>query len=863
MLENEEQSDSSDSDSIQHSVSETSQKKKKRKKNIITANLSATRYKLVHKVVEDLNFHIINDDTVPSYLIWNDTYVSNEKVAELECYQRINHFPGMAKITRKDCLARNFQKMQKVNSEEFNFHPLTWIMPSDFSAFSNHVKNQKGKKEQHFFIIKPSNGAQGNGIYLCKYLEKSVLGEHSIVQEYIDKPLLIDGFKFDLRLYVLITSCDPLRIFVFKEGLVRLSTEQYFPPNDQNLNNLFMHLTNYSINKRHEYYEKGMTPDSGNKRSIKYLNKYLRSNEYNVSKLWQQIYDLIIKTMILVEPHLLHAYRNCRPGALPGSPSVCFEILGFDVIIDQKLKPWLLEVNRSPSLGTDQKIDLEVKSSLLEDALHLLHIKASDKKKNRAVQKAQSQKRLLRGIQKINKSASKGTDPGKNDSMKRKEELLNLLDKFRRNAAQEAFENENCGQFYRIFPSDDKLRQQKYTTWMTYAFLIFQSDVKISVPKDIDNIYNHTLQEDDILNLLAEYEDDESSDSSSKKRNPTQRLFNPYIQHIFSSHDIEEEEISEEEQKLKATLISKRGFFTGGPMQRNNYRKVGTKNDKLLQRKPTKSITPNPAKPDLLNARSLSESRIMTTSHHIKMSSTSFTEEELTKKALQSLNGFQIKYPDKNDSEVEQLLSKIYENWKLYKSNIASYWLIKLDSVKRKQIIDIVKSNVCILFQKIWKIHNIEQTKLYHLLQKVFNRLLWSHGQGLWNCFFLPGNSWEVILNKSTEAVSETELECCRRVVKLCQDCLLIVYQLANDSKQEPADCYQNQYHSPTFKGESYNPLFSGHKLQPPLLHSKQNPTSNSAGDVSKGEAQKTKISKTNPRSSVNTSLNSYTLKKS
>lgn len=93
------------------------------------------------------------------------------------------------------------------------------------------------------------------------------------------------------------------------------------------------------------------------------------------------------------------------------------------------------------------------------------------------------------------------------------------------------------------------------------------------------------------------------------------QLFNPYIQHIFSSHDIEEEEISEEEQKLKATLVSKRGFFTGGPTQRNNCRKVGTKNDKLLQRKPTKSITPNPPKPDLLNTRSLSESRITTTSH--------------------------------------------------------------------------------------------------------------------------------------------------------------------------------------------------------------------------------------------------------
>ncbi len=56
----------------------------------------------------------------------------------------------------------------------------------------------------------------------------------SIVQEYIENPLLIDGFKCDLRVYVLITSCCPLRIFVYNEGLVRLSAEQYRNPVEPN-----------------------------------------------------------------------------------------------------------------------------------------------------------------------------------------------------------------------------------------------------------------------------------------------------------------------------------------------------------------------------------------------------------------------------------------------------------------------------------------------------------------------------------------------------------------------------------------------------------------------------------------------------
>jgi tubulin polyglutamylase TTLL6/13 len=59
----------------------------------------------------------------------------------------------------------------------------------------------------------------------------------------------MEKMKFDLRLYVLVTGVDPLRIYLSKEGLARLSVKMYDEVDDQNLDDMMMHLTNYSINK--------------------------------------------------------------------------------------------------------------------------------------------------------------------------------------------------------------------------------------------------------------------------------------------------------------------------------------------------------------------------------------------------------------------------------------------------------------------------------------------------------------------------------------------------------------------------------------------------------------------------------------
>ena len=77
---------------------------------------------------------------------------------------------------------------------------------------------------------------------------------YSSVSRYISNPLLINGYKFDLRVYVLVTSFEPLRVYVYKEGLVRFATEPYNETFEEcrfwGPKSKYAHLTNYSINKK-------------------------------------------------------------------------------------------------------------------------------------------------------------------------------------------------------------------------------------------------------------------------------------------------------------------------------------------------------------------------------------------------------------------------------------------------------------------------------------------------------------------------------------------------------------------------------------------------------------------------------------
>ena len=104
------------------------------------------------------------------------------------------------------------------------------------------------------YIIKPHNRSQGKGITVTNQLSMvySKLEKYSsiIVSHYVDNPLLINSLKFDLRIYVAVTGINPLRIYVYEEGLGRFATESYDETNSDCENKRFQHLTNYSVNKK-------------------------------------------------------------------------------------------------------------------------------------------------------------------------------------------------------------------------------------------------------------------------------------------------------------------------------------------------------------------------------------------------------------------------------------------------------------------------------------------------------------------------------------------------------------------------------------------------------------------------------------
>ena len=118
----------------------------------------------------------------------------------------------------------------------------------------------------------------------------------------------MDGLKFDLRLYVLVTSAQPLTIFWHDEGLARFCTSEYLPPDKSNKTEdpnarQYAHLTNYAINKDSETFkisQKDIAAGKSSKRTLKTVYDRLEKNGVDIHLLKLKIADLIIKTMMAV-----------------------------------------------------------------------------------------------------------------------------------------------------------------------------------------------------------------------------------------------------------------------------------------------------------------------------------------------------------------------------------------------------------------------------------------------------------------------------------------------------------------------------------------------------------------------------------
>ncbi|KAL0207262.1 hypothetical protein P9112_011890 [Eukaryota sp. TZLM1-RC] len=311
---------------------------------------------------------------------------SPESFKKLHKFQKVNHFPGTFQLGNKACLSRNMASLSRRHGRRnFEFVPKTFLLPEEASALKKFVDSNRSQK----WIKKPKSGSNGVNIRMVPNINELNFSKlNCIMQQYIQS-YLIDGFKFDCRLYVLVTSVDPLKVYVFNNGLARFATMRY----SKNSNNKFMHLTNFSIQKN----RKGFIPNhsvesdgQGSKWSLQALMSRLESMGVDVGLVWSRITDLILKTIISAEGEI-----NTRLKMLSQLPEPCFELFGFDVLLDRELKPWLIEVNTSPSMNQASPIDRHIKSTLWSSILTCLRVSPFDSAMIAMEREEQKKHRLL------------------------------------------------------------------------------------------------------------------------------------------------------------------------------------------------------------------------------------------------------------------------------------------------------------------------------------------------------------------------------------------------------------------------------------------------------------------------------------
>uniref|UniRef100_A0A8R1TY20 Tubulin--tyrosine ligase-like protein 5 n=1 Tax=Onchocerca volvulus TaxID=6282 RepID=A0A8R1TY20_ONCVO len=321
---------------------------------------------LVKTILHSYGFEQCSSRNSHCNIIWTSSHLKPHVLRAMNSWQRVNHFPRSFLLTRKDKLYECLGRSQILFGDSYNIIPEFFVTPKDYQKFVDHFNAQShGLKP---FIVKPVASSRGNGIFIIQSPGDIPLGSPLLVSRYIENPYLLNGHKFDLRLYVLVTSFYPLIAYIYSEGLARFASEKY-SSSAKSYEQHFSHLTNYSLNKNNGKFirnESADTEDSGHKWTLGALLRKLQSSGIDTHLLMVRVEDVVLKALFSVQGQIAAASMN-----IVAHSKCCFELFGFDILIDTGLKPWLLEVNLSPSLSCDTPLDLQLKSSLVCNVLTL------------------------------------------------------------------------------------------------------------------------------------------------------------------------------------------------------------------------------------------------------------------------------------------------------------------------------------------------------------------------------------------------------------------------------------------------------------------------------------------------------------
>ena len=310
-------------------------------------------YDVVHKAMQDVHISLTNNNT-KAIMVWHDTIKDKDYWSSLAPYQIVNRIPNINLICRKAHCVRLIHRMSCIFPRLYSFLPLSYILPLQMSEFIREVEKQNKK-----FIIKPDNGSLGQGITILnpgdEYIPSKIF---SISQEYIES-FLINETKFDCRVFAVVASITPLRIYVYHDGIARFCSKK------NGIDSAYSQITNTSFNKHNRDADLNLIT-----KNLLFVFEIIRRQRgINPKLIWAKIDALVVLT-------IMSDYSFLQKGEMEKCPSYgyprCFQILGFDILLDNQLNPKLLEVNFRPSLSTiDIPMEMTVKKSMLVEVMKL------------------------------------------------------------------------------------------------------------------------------------------------------------------------------------------------------------------------------------------------------------------------------------------------------------------------------------------------------------------------------------------------------------------------------------------------------------------------------------------------------------
>jgi hypothetical protein len=228
---------------------------------------------------------------------------------------------------------------------------------------------------KNIWIVKPGALSRGRGIIVFDKIENILELNTSplqrdgkyVVQKYIERPLLIHKIKFDIRQWFLVTDFNPLTIWMYKDCYLRFCTQKFTLDTTQQS----VHLCNYSIQKnyKNDSERSNELPEENMWSNDEFIEKFLSRNSQ--ADAWETIIypgmkNAIISSMLSTQD-IIEQRKNT------------FELYGADFMIGDDLKPWLIEINCSPTMARSTEITTYLCDNVLEDICKVI----IDKKYNK------------------------------------------------------------------------------------------------------------------------------------------------------------------------------------------------------------------------------------------------------------------------------------------------------------------------------------------------------------------------------------------------------------------------------------------------------------------------------------------------